>query len=169
MHVNLWDPSTAISNDSSGHHLLNNMCDLMQFFVSTINTETHAEHLTKTFIENAVLLFSIVAILVDGAVSQFKNVFKDLCVSLGIIYWPLARGNHKYIFVEKYHCFLNKNQAIAGQYRGTHDVHNQNKKTLSTPGIEPQSTAHIFSEVFLLLVRNSVYHYTSKSSKSSTP
>ena len=52
-----------------------------------------------------------------------------MCTTLGIIYWPLARGNHKGISIEKYHCFLNKTQAIAGQDRRTHDVFLHNTKT----------------------------------------
>ena len=64
MHVNLWAPGTALSNNSSGHNLLNAMCDLTQFVVLTYTTETHAEHLAKLFIENVVLLFGMVAILV---------------------------------------------------------------------------------------------------------
>ena len=47
MHVNLWAPGTDLSENSVGSHLLNAMCDLKQFFVSTITRETHAEHLAK--------------------------------------------------------------------------------------------------------------------------
>ena len=47
MHVNLWYPGTALSENSTGRHLLNAMCDLTQFVISTIITETHAEHLVK--------------------------------------------------------------------------------------------------------------------------
>ena len=76
--------------------------------MSTITTQTHAEHFAKTFMENAILLFGMVAIFVVDADSQFKSVFKDMCAALGIIYWSLDRGNHKGISVEKYHRFLKK-------------------------------------------------------------
>ena len=112
MHVYLWAPVTYISNNSGGCHLLNAMYDLMQFVVSTITTDTHAEHLVKLFIKNVVLLFSMVVILAVDADSRFKSVFKYMCAALGIIYWPLARGNHKGTSVEKYHRFLKKRQAI---------------------------------------------------------
>ena len=65
---------------------MNYMCDLTQFVVSTITTETHAEHIAKGFMENVVLLFSMAVILVVDAGSWFNIVFKDMCASLGIIY-----------------------------------------------------------------------------------
>ena len=86
MRVKLWAPGTALSKNLSGINLLNAMCDLMQFFVSTITMETHAEHLAKRFMENAVLLFIMVAIIFFETDIWFKNVFKDMCVALGIIY-----------------------------------------------------------------------------------
>ena len=43
MHIDLWDPGTDLSKNSSGRHLLNAMCDLTQVIISTITTETHAE------------------------------------------------------------------------------------------------------------------------------
>ena len=84
------------------------MCEILQFIVSTINTKTHAEHLEKLFMDNVVLLFGMVANLVVDASSRFNSIFKDMCAALGIIYWPLARGNHKVISVENYHLFINK-------------------------------------------------------------
>ena len=86
------------------------MCDLTQFVVSTITTETHAEYFAKLFMENVVLLFGMVLILVVDDNSRFKIVFKYMCASLVIIYWPLVRRNHKGMRVEKYHRFLNKTQ-----------------------------------------------------------
>ena len=62
------------------------MCDLTQFVVSTITTETHVEHLTKKLMENFILLFVMVAILAIDVNSWFKNVFNDMCAVLGIIY-----------------------------------------------------------------------------------
>ena len=109
MHVYLWAPVTYISNNSAGCHLLNAMYDLMQFVVSTITTDTHAEHLVKFFIKNVVLLFRMVVILVVDAASQFKSVFKDMCAALGIIYWPLELGNNKGMSIENVSHFSQKN------------------------------------------------------------
>ena len=71
----------------------------------------------------------MVVIIVVYAECWFKIVFKYMCAALGIIYWPLARGNHKGINIEKYHLFLKKTQSISGQDRVTHEVFLQNKKT----------------------------------------
>ena len=84
------------------------MCEISRFIVSTITTETHAEHLEKLFMDNVVLLFGMVANLVVDARSRFNSIFKDMCAALGIIYWPLARGNHKVISFGNYHLFLKK-------------------------------------------------------------
>ena len=78
---------------------------------------------------NAVLLFGVVSNLVLNADSWFKSILKDIYAALGIIYWPLAHGNHKGVSSEKYYRFLKKTQEISGQGRGTHEVFLQHKKT----------------------------------------
>ena len=55
--------------------------------------------------DNAILLFVMVEILFVNDNSWFKRVFKDIFATLGIIYWPLARENHKGASIEKYHSF----------------------------------------------------------------
>ena len=62
----------------------------------------------EIFMDNIVLLFGMVAILVVDANGWFKSVFKDMCAAMGIIYWHLKRGNHKGMIVEKYPRFINK-------------------------------------------------------------
>ena len=52
-----------------------------------------------------------------------------MCTALKINFWPLARGNHKGLLVERYHSYLNKTQIISGQDRGTHLSIVQNSKT----------------------------------------
>ena len=108
MHVNLWDPRTWLSNNLTGRHLLNAMCNLTHFIVSTITTEHTCGTYSNFFMENAVLLFSMVEILVFDVYSWFKSVPKDMCTALGNINWALARGNQKGMSVEKYHFFLKK-------------------------------------------------------------
>ena len=71
----------------------------------------------------------MVAIIIFNDNIWFKSVFKDMCAALGIIYWYLTRGNHKDVSIEKYHRFLNKTRAIAGQDRCMHDVFLHNAKT----------------------------------------
>ena len=84
------------------------MFDFTQFVISTITTETHAENLAKHLIKKFVLLFGMVAIIIVNANSWFKSVFKYICAALGIIYWHIARVNHKVTSVEKDPRFLKK-------------------------------------------------------------
>ena len=76
IHVDLWDPGIALSNNLAGRHLLNTMCDLTKFVVSTITIDTHAEHLVKLFMDNYLLSSGMVEIIVVNSDS-----------------WPLVRGN----------------------------------------------------------------------------
>ena len=69
MHIDLWDPGKALSKNAAGRHLLKAIYDLMQFVISTITTETHAEYLVKILMENVVLLFVMFAILVVSSYS----------------------------------------------------------------------------------------------------
>ena len=108
MQANLWDPGTSLSKNSAGRHLLNAMCDLTQFFVSTITMETHAEYIAKPFTGNIIISLGMVANLVIDADSWFKSVFRDICASLEINYWPLVCGNNKGKSISKYHQFFNK-------------------------------------------------------------
>ena len=76
MHVDLCDPGKYLSNNSRGSHLLNAMCDLTQFVVSNITTETHGEHLPKSFMENVVLSFVMLQLLSSaptvGSIASLK-------------------------------------------------------------------------------------------------
>ena len=105
------------------------MCDLTQFVVSSLVTNPTASSLAILFMENVVLSFGMVAVVVVDADSKFKGVFEELCDILKITYWPLARGNHKGLGVERYHRFLNKVQTIVGNDRGTHQSIHTNLKT----------------------------------------
>ena len=96
--------------DESGKtlQLLNCMCDLTQFVISILVDDTSSENLGKLFMEQVVLSFGMVLVVVVDANSKFLNLFQDMCQRQDFIVWPLARRNHKGNSVEKYHRFLNK-------------------------------------------------------------
>ena len=73
----------------------------------------------------------MVAVEVIYAESRFRGAFGSMCKCLQIKFWPLSHGRHKGNSVEKYHQFLNKKQAIAGQDSGSHDVFIRNRKKIS--------------------------------------
>ena len=68
-----------------------------------------------------------VVVIDDG--STFKGDFISMCTKFKINHWCLARGNHRGNSIERYHRYLNKTQAIAGNDRCTNTVIIQNSKT----------------------------------------
>ena len=129
MHVDLWMPGKLVDSQGNTLQLMNAMCDLTQFVVSMLVTEATAEMLGKIFMEQVVFTFGLVAVVVVDADSKFLGLFEDMCNRLGFIFWPLSRGNHKALGVEKYHRFLNKTQTIVSQDSGTHHSFHENSKT----------------------------------------
>ena len=77
------------------------MCNLTQFVVSCIITDAQAEALSKVFMEQVILNFGMVAIVVVDADNRSKSIFEAMCELLKITFWPLARGNHKGMSTEK--------------------------------------------------------------------
>ena len=129
MHLDIWSPGNVLNEHEDGGHILNCMCDLTQFIVSCILIDTRSEALSKIFIEQVILTFGMVAVVVVDADNRFRSTFEAMCKLLKLTFWPLSRGNHKGNSVERYHRFLNKTQTISGQDRGTHEVFHQNIKT----------------------------------------
>ena len=129
MHVDLWSP--GVTTDSAGRkgYLLNAMCDISQFVISTPVFDISAANLAKVYMEQVILNFGISAIVVVDDGSTFKGAFKAMCEQLKVTFWALSRGNHKGLSVERYHRYLNKTQAIVGNDRGTHKTFIQNAKT----------------------------------------
>ena len=129
MHVDLWSPGATTDNAGRKGYLLNAMCDISQFVISTPVFDISAANLAKVYMEQVILNFGISAIVVVDDGSSFKGAFKTMCEQLKITFWALSRGNHKGLSVERYHRYLNKTQAIVGNDRGTHKTFIQNAKT----------------------------------------
>lgn len=101
MHVDLW---TAGNNSHIGHgQLMNAMCDLSQFIISTPIENQSAEHLARLFMEQVILTFGMCAVIVVEADNSFRGAFEQMCKILKIHFWPLAHNNHKGLSVEHYH------------------------------------------------------------------
>ena len=123
MHVDLWAPGKLVNKQSGKTMmLLNAMCDLPQFVVSWITENPTAESLAQLFIEDVVLTFGMVAVIDVDTDSKFLKEFEQMCIALKMCFWPLACGNHKAMWVERYYHFLNKTQMIVGQDRGMHEI-----------------------------------------------
>ena len=63
--------------------LMNCMCDLTQFVISILVNDARSEVLAKLFMEQVVLSFGMVAVVVVDADSKFLNVFEKMWVSIG--------------------------------------------------------------------------------------
>ena len=125
IHCDLWSPGATV--DKEGNlSVLNCMCDLTQFIVSSVIKETTAEALSIAFMENVVLKYGVCAVIVVDAGSNFRHIFEQMCDILDITFWPLARGNHHGLSVERYHRYLNKTQTIQGASIGTHENFKRN-------------------------------------------
>ena len=105
MHVDLWMPGKLVDDAGNTLQLMNCMCDLTQFVVSILVSDATSENLAKLFMEQVVFNFGMVAVVVVDADSKFLSLFKDMCLTLDFILWPIAHGNHKGISIGKYHRF----------------------------------------------------------------
>lgn len=118
MHVDLWSPGNTEIKGKKGY-LLNSLCDLTQFAISSVTYNITALELSQLFMSDVVLSFGMCAVVVVDAGSTFKGIFEEMCKILDITYWVLARGNHKGNGAERYHRYLNKVQTIEGNNIGT--------------------------------------------------
>ena len=91
--------------------------------------EDISESLAKLFIENVVLSFGMLAVVVVDVDRIFLHICQNMCAALAIKLWPLSRSNHKGLRIEIYHRFLNKTQTFVGQNQGTHYYFIENTKT----------------------------------------
>ena len=105
LHVDLWSPGVVTSKNDKNGYLLNCMCDLTQFVVSSPTEDITAVALSELFMSSVVLTFGMCSVVVVDDGSSFKGVFEDMCKALNIHYWCLSRGNHKGNSVERYHRF----------------------------------------------------------------
>jgi len=61
--------------------------------------------LIKFFMEQVLLNFGMVAVVVVDADGRFRNTFEATRKMLKLSFWLLSRGNHKGNSVERYHSF----------------------------------------------------------------
>ena len=95
MHLDIWSPGTALHNNQEGFHLINDMCDLTHFIISSIIKDTKAESLANFFMKEVVLSFFIIAVVVVDADIRFRGAFGEMCKFFQIKFCPLERRNHK--------------------------------------------------------------------------
>jgi len=140
--------ATRHSNQDETHYVLNYICDLTQFVISTIVTDPTSSSLAKVFMEHVVLSYVMVAVVIVNVDSKIHGTFSTMCGLLNITLWPLARHN-KGLSVECYHRSLNKTQIIRGNDRDTHECFFINIKYHSMHGIVHLSIILIFIVAYI--------------------
>jgi hypothetical protein len=127
MHIDIWSPGKVCDNQGN-NYMMTCMCDLSQFVVPCITNDISAVNLADLYTSEVMLKYGMSAVIVVDDGSTFKGIFRDMCDILQITLWTLSRGNHKGCSAERFHRFMNKTQAIAGQSVGTHAVFSRNAK-----------------------------------------
>ena len=80
MHCDLWMSGKLVDESGKTLQLLNCMCDLTQFVISILVDNASSKNLGKLFMEQVVLSFRTVAVVVVDDNSKFLNFFKT-CAS----------------------------------------------------------------------------------------
>ena len=84
------------------------MCDLTQYIVSNIRTYTKSETQSQFIMEEVVLYFGIISVVVVDSDIRFRGAFEEMCKNFLIKFWPIAHVNNKGNIVKKYQRLLNK-------------------------------------------------------------
>lgn len=95
MHVDLWALGLQEDKDGNKGYLMNSMCNISQFVVSSATMDITTANLAQLFMKDVVLSFGMCLVVVIDDDSSFKQVFKLMCEALAITYWYLLHGNHR--------------------------------------------------------------------------
>jgi hypothetical protein len=98
LHVDLWSAGDA-NGDGSQAHLLNSMCDMTQFVVSTPAPVILAPALASVFMQEVFLKIGFCVMVVADDGSTFKGLSREMCDILKIRFHTVARGNHQALMV----------------------------------------------------------------------
>ena len=82
MHYDLWIPGKLMDESGKTLQLLNCMCDLTQFVISILFDDASSDNLGKIFMEQVVLSFGMVSVVVVDTDSKFLNLIQDMCQQL---------------------------------------------------------------------------------------
>ena len=94
--TDLWIPGNADTDSRvNTGYLLNSLCNLTQFVVSTPTFNITASALAKLFMEEVLLTFGMCAVVVLDDGRYFKDIFKEMCEHLKLTYWCISWVNHK--------------------------------------------------------------------------
>ena len=95
IHVDLWLPGLTENSNGNKLYLMNCMCNLTQFVISSVTTSIDDGTLAQIFMADVVLSFGVCSIVVIKDGSTLKSFFISMCEALKIHYWCLSWGNHR--------------------------------------------------------------------------
>ena len=75
MHVDIWSPGHLVNTRKDTIQLLNLMCDLTQFVISSVVWNINVDIITKTFMEEVALSFGMTSVVVVDADRKFRSFF----------------------------------------------------------------------------------------------
>ena len=116
--ADIWCPGDTVS-PTGMKYVLNCMCDMTQFVVSTAISHATAAELSRAFMENVLLKMGICIVLVVDDGNEFMGIFEQMAKGLKIRLHKAAKRNHKAVGVERYHRFLNHSVTILSNERQT--------------------------------------------------
>ena len=93
--------------------------------------------------EQVMLMFGMVSVVVVDVDSPFRSTFEVIRKVLKLIFWPLSRGNHKGNSVERYHRFLTKLKLLVDRKEGCMRCSIRILKHHSTHGIVHRLTTQL--------------------------
>ena len=159
IHVKLWSPGQTIKSSGSKISLLNCICDLTQFIVSSVVNNIDASSLAHTFMSDVVLTFGMCLAVVIYDCSSFKSTFILMCDALKINYWCLSRGNHCGNYVEHYHFFPKKQRLSRGMTVVPTKLYCRNQRLHNMRGIPPRLIMRTLLGVNMPLVASFASHW----------
>jgi hypothetical protein len=112
LHVDLFSMGEVEGNGVQ-EHVMNTMCDMTQFVITTPVPDTAAHVLAPIFMQEVLLKvgFCVMVVVDDG--STFKGIFVEMCKIIKLRCHVVARNNHQALCVELFQVFLNKTLRIA--------------------------------------------------------
>lgn len=86
MHVDLWSPGATLDTYGNTSYLMNSMCDITQFVISSPIVEIEAASLANIFVADVIMKFGMYSVVVIDDGSTFKNTFMDMCKKIRLHY-----------------------------------------------------------------------------------
>jgi hypothetical protein len=93
LHVDLFSMG-EVEGEGVQEHVMNTMCDMPQFVITTPVPDTAAHVLAPIFMQEVLLKVGFCVMVVVGDGSTFKGLFVEMCKILKLRCHVVSRNNH---------------------------------------------------------------------------